>query len=188
MKKILCTLVVTLFVGVSASAQQPTFMKGDNVVGLGIGLVKTYYYGGGWVGYHGGRTSMPLFFASYERGIINNLFNEKSSLGVSGLFGFSSTKYSDVWKYSDIVVGARGVLHYALVDKLDTYGGLGFGVSFGSGKYDTGYSEINPKNSYNHFFPIFSLGARYYFTDAIAAFAEFGYGYTLISLGASFKF
>jgi hypothetical protein len=32
------------------------------------------------------------------------------------------------------------------------------------------------------------LGARYYFTDNIGAHAELGYGISVLTLGASFKF
>jgi len=188
MKKILCTLVVILFVGLSAWAQQPTFVKNDNLVSIGIGLVKTGYYGYTGYGYaSAGRSGMPLLFASYERCIWDNIFNEKSSLGVGGLFGFSSTKYRDSWRYTDIVVGARGVFHYALVDKLDTYGGFGFGLAFSSFKYPNDI-DYRYNGSTTRFFPTFNVGARYYFTDAIAAFTEFGYNYTVISLGATFKF
>jgi len=185
-KSIFFTLAVLFIVGVSASAQQPTFMKGDNIASIGIGLVKTGYYGYGYGYANSGRSSMPLIFASYERCIWDNMFNEQSSLGVGGIFGFSSTKYANLYKYSDIFVGVRGVFHYALVDKLDTYGGLGFGLAFSSFKYiDTSYKH---SGSGSRFYPLFSVGARYYFSDAFAAFAELGYSYTVFNLGASFKF
>jgi len=187
MKK-LFFLTLTLFVmaAINAKAQESTFMNGDNVVGVGIGLVRTSYYGVyGWYGSNVKRTQTPLIFVSYERCIWDNVFNEKSSLGVGGVFGYAFTNYKDIkWKYHDFSVGLRGAFHYALVDNLDTYGTLGFGLAFSTFPKD---HEYRPKSSVRAY-PIFSAGARYYFTDFLAAFAEVGYNYAVFNMGISFKF
>ena len=186
MRKLIFTLLVSLFAGTFVSAQQPSFGKGDNVASVGIGLLRTSYYGiGGWYGSSVKRTQTPLIFVSYERCVWDNIFNEKSSLGVGGLFGYAFTNYKEAeWKYHDFTVGLRGAFHYALVDKLDTYGTLGFGLAFST--FPKGY-EYNPKSNARAF-PIFSAGARYYFTDALAAFAEVGFSYTVFNMGLAFKF
>jgi hypothetical protein len=187
MKKLFLTLAVCIFAATCMSAQQPTFMKGDNVVNVGIGLGGNLY---GWYS-GGGISKLPVLSASFEHCIIDNLFDEKSSLGVGGLLAYTQAKYNDSgwgWKTSNIVIGARGALHYALVDKLDTYVGMMLGYNIYSFKYTgTGYYDNYGHGNSGLAFSIFA-GARYYFTDAIAAFAELGYGYAILNLGVSFKF
>ena len=173
-------------IGVNA---QNTFSKGDKVVNLGIGIGST-------LGGSGYKTSIPPLSGSFELGIVDNLFNDKSSLGVGGYLGYSANKWSHSyggesygWKYSYIILGARGSFHYQLVDKLDTYAGIMLGYNISSSKAfgDWGY-ETGTASSYGGF--IFSpyIGGRYYFTGNMAAFAELGYGIAYLQLGVSFKF
>lgn len=84
MKKIIFTLVCMLVVA-GASAQ--SFNKGDKVLNLGIGLGNTLYSGTGF------KTTIPPVSASFEYGIVDHLFDEKSSIGVGGYFGYTSSKY-----------------------------------------------------------------------------------------------
>jgi len=178
-KKLLLTLMACALIGLSASAQQPTFLKGDNVANVGVGFLGSYYGIGAW----GGGTKLPLLSVSFEHCIIDNLFNEKSSLGVGGFIGYTHYKYSD-WRLSYIPVGAKGALHYALVDNLDTYAGAFMG-------YVICNSNDNFVNPSGRFSSTVFAGARYYFNDAIAAFGEVNLGYSalsLVNLGISFKF
>ena len=185
-KHLFLTLAISFGIIVSASAQQSTFLKGDNVASLGIGI-GGYLGTGGW--HHGGSISRtPLISASFEHCIIDNLFDEKSSIGVGGLLGFKSVKIADWWKTTYIVIGARGAFHYALVDKLDTYAGLHLGYDIVNSKWigsGSSYSESYGASGLSYGF---FAGARYYFTDAIAVFAELGYGYAVLNAGVAFKF
>jgi len=147
---------------------QNTFNKGDKVFQAGIGLGSTYYY-----------SSMIPISASFELGIKDNLFDDKSSLGVGGYFGFASGKGLTV--LSPVV---RGAVHYQFVDKLDTYAGLGLGLRFWSWKSGYWYGT----SSGSELIIPFIAGARYYFSDNIAGFAELGYEIAYLTVGISFKF
>ena len=92
------------------------------------------------------------------------------------------------WKYTSIVIGARGTFHYPLVDKLDTYTGLLIGYDISTAKEygtPTGYDY---NSSYGGFTYAWFVGARYYFSDAFAAFAELGVGVTIFNVGVALKF
>jgi len=182
-KSLFLTLAVCIIAGVSAQAQQPTFLKKDNVVSLGVGIGGNLYSG---YGYWSGVKRIPFVSLSVEHCIMDNLFDERSSLGVGGIFGYTSLRVPDVWRVSDMVIGARGALHYALVNKLDTYAGLTIGYNIHSWKWiGTGHGETSGGSGLSY--AIFA-GARYYFTDAIAVFGELGFGYAILNLGVSFKF
>lgn len=184
MKKNLILTAVVLCIAVTASAQN-TFNKGDKVVNFGIGFGNALYTGSGFT------SKIPPISASFEMGIIDNLFDEKSSIGVGGYMGYTSAKweYNDWgYKYSDIIIGARGAFHYQLVDKMDTYTGLLIGYDIVTAKefgtpsgYD--YSSSASGLTWSYF-----IGARYYFTDNIGAMAEVGWGIAYLNLGLALKF
>ena len=173
--------VVFLFCAVSGMGVQAqnTFSKGDMVAGVGIGV---------------SNLGFPMLSGTFEYCIKDNLFNDKSSLGIGGLFGFATKKtglgngYG--WKYNHILLGARGALHYQLVDNLDTYAGLMMGYDIGTVKWygDTAFNL--GKSSAGGFLAAFHAGARYYFANNFGASAEFGggYGIAYLQLGVAFKF
>lgn len=182
MKKLFFSLLC-VFIVAGASAQ--SFNKGDKVLNVGIGLGNSLYNGSGF------KTSIPPLSASFEYGVVDHLFDDKSSIGVGGYFGYTSSKYS--WnneydyKYSSAVVGARGSLHYAFVDKLDTYTGIGLGYNIVSGKSDyKGLGSYSAESSALYW--AWYLGARYYFTDSFAGMAEVGYDVAYLTIGVAFKF
>ena len=142
---------------------QNTFNKGDKVVQAGIGLGSTFY------------SSMIPLSAAFEVGIKDNLFDDKSSLGVGGSFGFASK-----WGWTVLIPVVRGAVHYQFVENLDTYAGLGIGLCMWSGSTWHGSSSdlIVP----------FYLGARYYFQPKLAAFGELGHGIAYLTVGVALKF
>jgi hypothetical protein len=187
MKKLFLSLLLCVFAIVCVQAQESTFLKNDNVVNAGIGFGGNLY---GWTAV-GGISKLPTFSVSYERCIMDNLFDEKSSLGVGGLFAYTSAKWKGSgygWKSSNMVIGVRGTFHYALVNKLDTYGGMLMGYNIYSHKWNGNYEGLGHKSGSSGFAWNFFVGARYYFTDAIAAYSELGFGYSIFNLGISFKF
>jgi hypothetical protein len=150
---------------------------------LGIGL--------GNIGWGSGYTStmIPLS-ASFEVGILDGVA-DVGSIGIGGLIGYSGYKYEWTnwqWKYTDIIIAARGNFHYPLVDKLDTYAGVSLGyesITFketGDGFFPGSYSTVG-----SGLFFGFTAGGRYYFTEKFAAMAEFGYGITWLTLGVALK-
>ncbi len=183
-KKNFITIAVCLFTAVYSSAQT-SFEKGNNVVNLGVSFGGNLYGG-----YSGGNLSrIPLFKLSYERCIIDNLFNDKSAIGVGGLVGYTSAKYKfaggNSWKSSDIMLGVQGAFHYSFIDKLDTYAGLRGTYDIVTFKWNE-HSDIDAAS--NSFYFNFYAGARYYFMNSLSVFAEVSHGYELIHAGISLKF
>lgn len=176
----------SMSVSTPKSQNESTFLKGDNVVALGLGLGGTLYSGSGY------SSKIPLISLSYERCVKDRLFDDKSSLGIGGIVGYTSSKWEYEgygWKYSDIVIGVRGALHYAFVNKLDTYTGLMLGYDILSSKtIGEMHSEWDYSASTGGFVWAWYLGARYYFTDSFAGFAEVGYGVSILNLGVAMKF
>jgi hypothetical protein len=182
MKKLLLSLLVVVFSLTQLHAQ--AFKNGDMIGSLGVGF--------GWYGYGYGTTSLPAFSLSLDKGIAD--IANVGPISIGGIIGIKHASYSYTssldWTWNDIVIAARGALHYDLfkVPKLDTYGGVALGVRIESESYYTGY--LNEKASSHQTFGLFALyvGGRYYFSDKFAAFGELGYGLGYLTLGITYKF
>ncbi len=178
MKKLLLSLLVVVFTFTQLLSQESTFKKGDKALNLGIGFGSSYY--GGFYTSH-----MPALSASLEVGVADGIL-DKGSIGVGGYIGYSSAKYSTYWKTTNFLIGARGSFHYPLVNKLDTYTGLQLGYNVFSTKYyDNTYTTGGSASTLQ--FAWFA-GARYYFSNNIAVFAEVGYGVAYLTVGIALKF
>ena len=112
MKKLILILVVALFSLSQLSAQKSTFGQGDKVLNLGIGFGSGLYSG------TGNKSSIPPLSASFEVGVKDGIL-EKGSIGVGGYVGYAAYKWEYLgwgYKYTNIIVGARGAFHYPLLD------------------------------------------------------------------------
>lgn len=185
MKKLLLMFVVACFALTQLIAQEPTFVKGDKALNIGIGLGSTLYSGTYY------KSQIPPISASLEFGVVDNII-EKGVIGVGPYIGYSSYKYEYSgwgWKYTNIIIGARGNFHYPLVNKLDTYTGLLLGYNVASSKefgdavpgWDYSYSAGGIAWSW-------FIGGRYYFKETFAVMAELGYGIAYLNLGIALKF
>jgi hypothetical protein len=184
MKRILLLLVVAGFTLTQLSAQEPTFVKGDKVLNLGVGLGSNLYSGSY---YH---SQIPPVSASFEVGVADKIL-EKGVIGVGGYLGFSSYKYTYAnsgWKTSNIIIGARGNFHYPLVEKLDTYTGLLLGYGIVNNKFFGAYNEGDYGGSSSGIQWAWFVGGRYYFKENLAAMLELGYGVAYLNLGIALKF
>ena len=191
MKKFIFTLVV-MFACVSISmAQEDVFQKGDVVLGVGIGIGNTLN-GAGY------SSTIPPIVISGEYGITDALIQQtgKGYVGVGGYLSYTANKYKyniggdDYgYKYTYMIIGGRGSFHYQFVDKLDTYAGViaGFNISSGKAYGDWGSASYKVASNGGFVYSTF-VGARYYFTDNIAVFAEAGYGFNLLEAGLAIKF
>jgi hypothetical protein len=164
----------------NANAQNANFGgKGQIDVNAGVGLLRTIY------GTH--TTTVPPISLSAEYGI-----SDKISVG--GYLAYTATKDylwlddNDFARYSFTIIGARGSYHFNITDKLDTYGGLMLGYAVAS-------SKIESDNIYLDDFAVAAsglalsahVGARYNFTENMGAFAELGYGVSVLNVGVTFK-
>jgi len=190
MKKLFVTFTICVLAGICASAQELTFLKGDKVAGLGIGLVSTPYRA--WSGNHFNK--IPLIVASFEMCILDNIINDRSSVGVGGLIGYTSastkSEYSGYgWSSTYIPINIRGAFHYAFVDNLDTYAGVLVGYNVYSWKWKD--YEDTARSSSGGLTSSLYVGARYYFTESIGVFGDVNLGYStlsLLNLGIAIKF
>lgn len=185
MKKMLFFIFAGVIATGTLSAQDPTFLKGDKVLNIGLGLGSTLYSGSFY------SSQIPPISASLEFGIVDEIA-EKGVIGVGPYIGYSSYKYEYLgwgWKYSNIIIGARGSFHYPLVNKLDTYAGILLGYNISSSKEfgdpGSGFEDYTASSGglvYSGF-----IGGRYYFTDAFAAMLELGYGIAYLNIGVALK-
>jgi hypothetical protein len=168
------------------NAQESMFKKGDAILNGSIGFGSVLFSG---LGYH---TSVPPIAASLEYGILDKVI-DKGSIGVGGYIGYSAYKWeysgSDWgWRYNNIIIGARGVLHYPFVERLDTYTGLLVGFNL---RTSSEYGPSNPAYGYapSGSGPAWSwfIGGRYYFNRQFAALAEIGYGIAWFNIGIAYR-
>lgn len=187
-KGILALIAFVLLIGTSIQETNAQYFSvGDKVVSAGIGLGSTLYTGSGY------KVGIPPIAITGEYGFKDDI--GPGVIGIGGILGYNTTKYeygwtgySYSWKYTSIIIGARGTYHMELVDELDTYGGIGLYFNSVSSKY-TGdntyvgnYSAVGSKLGFSIF-----AGARYYFKDNLAVFGELGYSIAYLTLGVSMK-
>jgi hypothetical protein len=181
-------LFVVLFTFSSVlHAQRSMIESEDKVISLGMGIGNTLYIGG-----KGYSTIVPPLSLSYEQVVADDIFRE-GVLGIVGSLGYTSYRfrytadpYDFGWDYHNIILGAGSLLHYPLVNRLDTYIGALLGYNFTSvSEYrETGDNEAD---SVGGFLIAGFVGARYYFTDQFAAFAQVGYGVAYLTIGVSYR-
>jgi len=179
MKRILLISVLTILV-LSISFSQMAYKKGDQVINLGLGI-------GGLAGAYG--TGSIAITGGYEYGVTENI----SLGGVVGYSSSSETFYGDYgWKYTYIIIGARGAYHADLFHNpnIDTYGGILLGYNIVSSKATGslpyfGYYSSGASASFLEY-GVF-VGGRYYFNPKWAIQAELGYGLGILNVGIAYK-
>jgi len=180
MKKILVLLVVACFSLTQLLAQDPTFNKGDKVANIGLGIGTSLYTGGGYSGV------VPPLSASLEVGVVDNII-EKGVIGIGGYLGYASYKWTNYYKYSNIIIGPRANFHYPFVDNLDIYAGLMIGYNIVSSNWIGTGTEIFDNTS-GGIVSSFFIGGRYYFSESLAGMLELGYGVAYLNIGIALKF
>ncbi|MDT8402476.1 MAG: hypothetical protein RQ743_12340 [Bacteroidales bacterium] len=188
MKNFITLTLLAFLLSISLNAQDSMFTVKDNVVNLGVGIGSIYGSG------INSNTTIPPVSISFERAIKDEVLG-KGVIGVGAYLGYTSYKwqytYSSIeygWKYSNIVVGARGTFHYPLLDKLDSYLGimLGYNIisasSFGTNGGTYAYTPDAGSIAFSGF-----AGGRYYFSDSFFGFMELGYGISYLNLGIGIK-
>lgn len=191
MKKIRLFFAVIVLLAFPGTVMSQAFDMGDNVLSGMLGI-------GGHYGIYSSYTTVtPGFGISYEHGL--QVEAGSGVIGVGGYVGYKSLGYKKAYlgnyvydyRWTYIIVGARGAYHYDLfgVEELDTYGGLMFAANILSTEdkstYPSGYDDLVTGNTY----PSVTLfvGGRYYFTESIGGLMEIGYGISYLSFGLSFK-
>ncbi|PID88663.1 MAG: hypothetical protein CSB03_00185 [Bacteroidia bacterium] len=181
MKKIylLFFVLLTAF----AAQAQTSNQKGDLFLNAGVGIGT----------YGATNLSIPPITVSADYTLKDKLFDEYSSLSAGaylGYYGTSSSYGAFSSRWSNFLLGGRGAVHYSFVDKLDTYAGLmlGYDIVSYTTKGELRSVNLNDSSSNGNFIFSAFVGARYFFTETIGAYAEIGYGLSALELGVSFKF
>ncbi|MFD2726142.1 hypothetical protein [Hyunsoonleella rubra] len=176
MKKLFLGITFVVYSIFSMGAQG--FVQGTNAINVGVGF-------GGDYGFYSSATVSPVFSVSYDRGIWEIPGPGVISLG--GYVGHRTFKYRSTseYKLSQTAIGVRPAYHYNgfEIDELDLYAGFLVGYYFYSDS--NGGNFRSPSNRVDH---SGFIGARWFFTEFIAAFVEAGYGISNISGGVCFKF
>lgn len=176
------SIFILLAIFIAAAAQAQLFQKGTTTANVGVGLGTAL----GGLG-----KARPAISASIDHGVWDVGGPGIISLGgYVGNTGYKYTSGSYISKWNYIVVGARGAYHYngfTSVPKLDVYGGamLGYNIV----KYSSDGDDMNMANSYGSGMGFSGfLGSRWFFSDSMGAYAELGYGVSVLNAGLTFKF
>lgn len=173
-------LIMGVLITTFSYAQQ--FQKGTTVVNAGIGLGTAL----GGLG-----KARPAISLSLDRGVWPvggpGVISLGGYLGNTG-YKYSSGGYTAKWNY--FIVGARGAYHYngfSSVPKLDIYGGAMLGYNIVN--YSSDGNDVDISNSYGSGIGLSGfLGGRWFFTERIGAYAELGYGVSVLNAGLAIKF
>lgn len=157
-----------------------TFEQGGKYLHFGIGFGSPYALSGAKVG-------LPPVHASLEVGVTDNI-------GIGGLVGYNTAKYESTffsdtytWKYSYLLIGARGAYHFTNVDKADIYLGAMLGYNVVSAKFESTSDTIDENDftaasasgvAFGGF-----LGARKTLGEKVTIFGELGYSVAWLSVG-----
>ncbi|HSG68742.1 MAG TPA: hypothetical protein VK994_08545 [Bacteroidales bacterium] len=195
MKKVTLLMAFFMLAFFATQAQGDNFGKGSSAINVGIGFGNTIYGGTGY------KMGFPSISASYEYGIVEVPMGSslKGIVGVGGLVGFGGSKYDYAYgiygydvKTNYFLVAARGNYHFIFHDKFDPYAGIILGYYFGNHKvtYGPGWPSYLGKYDDNTggFHGGAYVGARYFFTPAIAVFSELGWNISIFTVGVTFKF
>lgn len=184
--KIKTLLFAALFTFGYFLSQAQEVKQGDKVLNLGIGLGSALYSGSYY------KSSVPPISASLEVVVKDELFDGKGALGLGGYLGYSAYKWEySGWgyKYTNIIIGPRGYVHYGFIDKLDTYAGLLIGYNVvSSSEFGNSIPGYNYSSSGGGLIWSGFIGGRYFFSDKLAGMLELGSGITYLNIGIALKF
>ena len=183
MKKILLPLIAIALFVVQGNAQD-IFVKGDKVLNLSVGVGSSIYSGSAY------GSVTPALAGSFEVGVVDDLFDESSALGIGGYIGYTGAKWDAIgsdFKTSSFIIGARGAVHYQFIDRLDTYGGLMLGYNIVNSDWDSNTPGFDDDVTSSAFLLDLFIGGRYYFTDNVAGLVEIGSGIAYLNIGVALK-
>ena len=170
-------------VAMTLSTNAQLFDEDAKFFHVGIGVGSPYAYSGSDV-------SIPPVHASAE-------FAVSEKIGVGGLIGYTASKYdqsyfgdSYSWKFTYLIVGARGAYHFIDSDKADVYAGAMLGYNIASAKFestDPDLEQFVTEPSVGGVAFGGFVGARYMFNEKLGGFAELGYNISWLSVGLAVK-
>jgi outer membrane protein W len=208
MKKIfVLSMALVLCLCTNTFAQDAAFSQGYSTVSLGYGFLSPYKTLFKLSSYFGSSEGTTTKFSAtgpvgltYEYGLSENI-SAGLQVGYSTLKNVQTTKdgistgkdYVVTQKLNQLSILVRGNYHFGESEKFDPYVGLGLG--YGNFKYTETDNDSQQANALSTFklpsaFGITGqLGAKYYFSPGIGAYAEIGYlAGSFVQLGITAKF
>ncbi|RQP08251.1 hypothetical protein [Parapedobacter defluvii] len=179
MKKV-TFILLAIFMATAVHAQP--FQKRTTAANVGIGLGTTL----GGLG-----TARPAVSVSLDHGFWD--IGGPGAISLGGYIGNTGYKYTDMgytakWNY--VIVGVRGAYHYngfTNLPDLDVYGGVMLGYNIVKYKAEGGGTDL--ANNYGSGMGLSGfLGGRWFFGENLGAYAELGYGVSILAVGLTFKF
>jgi len=185
-------LIVAMIVLAGMAGFSQNFGKGSQAINLGLGIGNTGSFGTYYSGY------LPSVSVSYEYGIVEIRMGSTLTGVVSagGYVGWSMSKYGynnwssqDYYISTDFIVGARANYHFIFHDKLDTYAGIILGVDIQTAKWHSDGNNNDPGVDFTGTTPFAGAyaGARWFFSDKFAVYAEVGWLVSVLNAGVTFK-
>ena len=176
------SIFILFAIFIAAAAQAQSFQNGTTAANIGVGIGTAL----GGLG-----KARPAISASIDKGMWDvggpGVISLGGYVGNTG-YKYTSGSYTAKWNY--IVVGVRGAYHYngfTDVPNLDLYGGAMLGYNIVN--YSSTGDDSDALNSYGSGIGFSGfLGARWFFTESIGAYAELGYGVSVLNAGVTFKF
>jgi hypothetical protein len=187
MRKLILMAAMIVLTGTAAFAQ---FEKGSQAINLGIGIGNT----GGFGTYYSG--FLPSASASYEYGIVEIPMGSDLTgvVSVGGYLGWSMSKYDyygvasdDYYLATDFIIAVRGNYHFIFHDQFDPYAGIALGADIQASKWKGDGDDPNIDFADTSPFGGAYAGARWYFTDNFAVYAEVGWLISVLNFGVTLK-
>ena len=187
MRKFVLVVAMVVLTGMAGFSQ--VFEKGSQAINLGLGVGNTNYWGSYYSGF------LPSFSASYEYGIVEVPMGSELTgvVSVGGYMGVSLSKYNNNWSNDDyyltsnFVLAVRGNYHFVFHDQFDPYAGIILGVDIQSQKWKGDGNDPNVDYAETGPFGGAYAGARWFFSDNFAVFAELGWQVSVLTAGVTFK-
>jgi hypothetical protein len=187
LRSILLGAMLVLGIG-SASAQAFSSESLHLNAGIGIGGYLSYAYFGDF-------NTSPALFLAVDKGMDVEL--GPGTLGIGGFAAYKTSSYTytygndtDEGRWTNAIIGARGTWHLNTISNpaLDVYGALHLGLVMQSYKFESTnsfYDNYVYDSNSSFLYYSFSVGGKYFLTDAIGVFAELGWDIAYLKAGVA---
>lgn len=187
--KIKLTVLIILLLVINSVSKGQVYSKEMSMMSAGIGVPNELKRIFSSVGLEA--KGSPVFQLGYEHGLTDELSGgvvvayatasyistEEIYTGVPFWYSSYTKEVTNKWKF--IILGIKGDYHFAM-EKVDAYGGAMIGYASITEDSDGVKSDVASGLVY---FP--HVGIKYPFTPQISAYAELGYGISILNFGMS---
>jgi outer membrane protein W len=204
MRKLLVSLTIMLALSYSSFAQSTAYAEGQNTFSLGYGVGNLFKFVFDAAGES--TSSTGPFALTYEHGFTDKI-SGGISIGYSELTGVinnsTDPSFTDIEtdKLTSFDVALRGNYHFGESEKFDPYIGIGlvyYNFKASTTDVQTDNTTTPPTVTTNSESATFTvpgsigftgqLGAKYYFSPNIGAYAEVGYvAGSILQIGVTYK-